>query len=110
VVVADAIDHCRPRSGYIVFEMQAQFPPAAPRHRPLEDIRDTERHRAALAVEIRRLERSLLLFGPMPKERLARAVRAERWREGTFEEAVQEGVRTGKLHRLPLEWVAITHR
>jgi hypothetical protein len=79
-----------------------------PRHRQSEDAHHINRHRAALAVEIRRLERSLRIFGPMPRDRLAREARADRWREGTFEEAVQEGVRAGRLQRLPFGWIKVT--
>jgi hypothetical protein len=42
----------------------------------------------------------------MPKDMLARATGAERWREGTFQEAVREGIRQGHLRELPLGWLA----
>jgi hypothetical protein len=70
------------------------------------EARGAERHRArVISVETRRLERRLLELGPMPRERLARCCGAERWREGTFQEAVVEGVRTGRLRELPLGWI-----
>jgi hypothetical protein len=63
-------------------------------------------HRArVIGAETRRLERRLREYGPMPRERLAQACGAERWREGTFEEAVIEGLRTGRLRELPLGWI-----
>lgn len=65
-----------------------------------------DHHRARIInAEMRRLQRRLLAYGPMPRQRLARDCGAERWHEGTFEEAVREGIRTGKLRQLPLGWV-----
>jgi len=58
-----------------------------------------------VAAETRRLQRQLLAFGPMHRDRLAHTCGAERWREGSFEEAVTEGVRTGLLRKLPLGWL-----
>jgi hypothetical protein len=58
-----------------------------------------------IAAEVRRLERRLLAIGPMPRDRLAESCGANRWREGTFEEAIREGVRLGTLRQLPLGWV-----
>lgn len=64
-------------------------------------------HRVTVvAAETRRLRRELLALGPMRRDRLAERCRADRWREGTFEEAVQQGVKTGQLRRLPLGWIA----
>lgn len=63
-------------------------------------------HRArVISAETRRLQRRLLELGPMPRERLARTCGADRWREGTFEEALVEGLRTGQLRQLPLDWI-----
>lgn len=70
-----------------------------------ESVRDHRRHVAAVEAEMRKLERNLRDFGPMPCDRLATLARAERWREGTFEEAVALGVREGRLARLPFDWV-----
>lgn len=54
---------------------------------------------------MRRLERRLLAIGPMPRQKLAESCGATRWREGTFEEAVQEGIRVGRIRQLPLGWL-----
>lgn len=70
-----------------------------------ENPRDRRRHDACVAAEIRKLERSLRELGPMPRERLARLAGAEHWREGTFEEAVSEGVRQGRLEWMPFHWL-----
>jgi hypothetical protein len=64
---------------------------------PTENPRDRRRHNATLAAEVDKLERHLRELGPMPKERLAELSHADRWREGTFEEAVAAGVREGRL-------------
>ncbi len=66
-----------------------------------------DRHRAMVAVEAQRLERTLRSIGPMPLDVLARTVDARHWREGTFQEAVREGVRQGRLRQLPLGWVEV---
>ncbi len=71
--------------------------------------RGPDTHRATvIAAEVRRLERRLLAIGPMPREKLAESCGAERWREGTFEEAIREGVRLGTLRQLPLGWIEAT--
>jgi hypothetical protein len=44
----------------------------------------------------------------MPCERLASLAHADRWREGTFEEAVAVGVETGRLAWLPFNWLKAT--
>lgn len=62
-------------------------------------------HQARVAAEARRLERQLRTIGPMPREMLARRVGAERWREGSFEEAVRAGIQAGRLRKLPLHWL-----
>lgn len=41
----------------------------------------------------------------MPSERLANLAQADRWREGSFEEAVAVGVREGRLAWLPFSWL-----
>jgi hypothetical protein len=72
----------------------------------LRTDRGRDTHRATvIAAEVRRLERHLLAIGPMPREKLAESCNSGRWREGTFEEAIQEGVRRGTLRQLPLGWV-----
>ncbi len=77
---------------------------AAPHH-GIHGARDQRRHDAAVEAEIRKLERSLRELGPMPRDRLAALAHADRWREGTFEEAVAVGVREGRLARLPFHWL-----
>lgn len=62
-------------------------------------------HATVVRAEVRRLERRLLAIGPMPRAKLAESARAERWHEGSFEEAVSEGIRQGKLRELPLGWL-----
>ncbi len=74
-------------------------------HRGIQSPRDRRRHDAAVAAEIRKLERNLRELGPMPSSRLAELARADRWREGTFEEAVAVGVREGRLAWLPFHWL-----
>lgn len=74
-------------------------------HHGIQTPRDRRRHDASVAAEIRKLERSLRELGPMPCDRLAHLTHADRWREGTFEEAVAVGVREGRLARLPFDWV-----
>jgi hypothetical protein len=79
-------------------------PPPHPHH-GIDSPRDRRRHDATIAAEIRKLERNLRELGPMPSERLATLTHAERWREGTFEEAVAVGVREGRLAWLPFHWL-----
>jgi hypothetical protein len=74
-------------------------------HHGIESERDRRRHDAAVAAEVDKLERSLRELGPMPCDRLAMVTQADRWREGTFEEAVAVGVQTGRLARLPFDWL-----
>jgi hypothetical protein len=73
-----------------------------------ENPRDHRRHAATVAAEVNKLERNLRELGPMPKERLADVTGADRWREGTFEEAVSVGVRAGRLKRLAFDWLKAT--
>ena len=70
--------------------------------------RDRRRHTACVEAEVNKLERNLREFGPMPKERLADLSGADRWREGTFEEAVSAGVREGRLEQLAFSWLKAT--
>jgi len=74
-------------------------------HHGIQTPRDRRRHEAAVAAEIRKLERNLRELGPMPSARLAALAQADRWREGTFEEAVAVGIREGRLARLPFQWL-----
>jgi hypothetical protein len=73
-----------------------------------ENPRDRRRHDATVAAEVDKLERNLRELGPMPKERLADLTGADRWREGTFEEAVAAGVRQGRLKWLAFSWLKAT--
>jgi hypothetical protein len=68
-------------------------------------IHTHDRHHATVSAEAARLERVLRGIGPMPKARLAHSCGAERWRDGTFQEAVREGLRAGRLRQLPLGWL-----
>ncbi len=74
-------------------------------HRGIQTARDHQRHDAAVAAEINKLERNLRDLGPMPSDRLASLAHADRWREGSFEEAVAAGVREGRLAWLPFHWL-----
>ncbi len=71
-------------------------------------MQNENRHQACVAAEARRLERQLRTIGPMPREMLARRAAAGQWREGSFEEAVREGLRAGRLRELPLHWLEAT--
>jgi len=78
--------------------------------RGTENPRDRRRHAATVEAEIRKLERNLLELGPMPRDRLADLAHADRWRDGTFEEAVSVGVRQGRLEWMPFQWLKATRR
>ena len=56
---------------------------------------------AVIQAEVRRLALALAPFGVLGREALAREVGAERWREGTFEQAVSVAVKTGVIQKLP---------
>jgi len=60
-----------------------------------------------LGAEVRRLVRELDPLGPMPRAMLSRKCRASHWREGSFEAAVQEGLRSGALRRLPFGFIDV---
>lgn len=64
------------------------------------------RHSAIVEAEVRRVERQLRAYGPMPRALLARRCREAAWRDGTLEEAVREGIRQRRLKQLPLGWIA----
>jgi hypothetical protein len=73
--------------------------------------RHPDLHRdTVISAEMRHLERRLLAIGPMSRERLAAACAVTRWREGSFEAAVKEGVRQGRLKELPLGWLEAARR
>ena len=74
-------------------------------HNGIHGPRDKRRHEAAVAAEIDKLERRLRELGPMPSDRLASLTQADRWREGSFEEAVSVGVREGRLAWMPFHWL-----
>lgn len=82
--------------------MSAQ-PESHPFHHPQDA--DEPRHQAKVSAEIRRLETTLWSLGPMPTDTLAHVSHADQWREGSFEEALREGVRQGRLERMPFGWV-----
>jgi hypothetical protein len=73
---------------------------------PRRSTNNGARHSAILAAEVKRVERELRLYGPMPVSRLARLCGEAAWRDGTLEEVVREGIRQRRLKRLPLGWVA----
>jgi len=94
-------------AGYVLTSMTVHDHDSQPgddgQHRPSQK---PDVHRASVvAAEVARLERPLRAIGPMHRDRLAEACGAHRWREGTFEEAIREGVRLGRLRRLPLGWI-----
>lgn len=68
-----------------------------------DDLNHQER---VVGAEIRRLQRELRAIGPMPREKLAELCHADRWREGSLDQAVRAGVKAGRLRELPLGWVA----
>ena len=73
--------------------------------------RHPDLHRdTVVSAEVRQLERRLLAIGPMQRERLEAACATTRWREGSFEAAVREGVRQGRLKELPLGWLEAARR
>jgi hypothetical protein len=70
-----------------------------------------ECHRVTVgAAVIRVLEANLLFTGPMKRTKLARAVRADSRPHGTFDEAVRQAVRQGKIHELPRDWLTAARR
>jgi hypothetical protein len=66
----------------------------------------TDRHAAIVAAELRRIERQLRAFGPMPRRALSRSCGERSWRDGSVTEAVREGIRQHRLKQLPLDWIA----
>jgi hypothetical protein len=76
----------------------------APRRQP---CRWDRHHRLVLSAEIRRIASELYSAGPMPRALLSRKCQPGRWSEGSFEAAVQEGVRQGKLRRLPFDFIDV---
>jgi hypothetical protein len=94
-------------AGYVDHEMH-EMQESHSRHHGIQSVRDHQRHNAAVAAEVNKLERNLRELGPMPCERLASLAHADRWREGTFEEAVAVGVEAGRLAWLPFNWLKAT--
>jgi hypothetical protein len=82
----------------------------AVRHSSAAAEAETRHSAAVVAAETRRLQRRLRMYGPMPRGRLAEISGSRDWREGTFEQAVKEGIRSGKLEQLPLGWLKGTDR
>lgn len=69
--------------------------------------RRRKRHDAAIhSAEVRRLVRVLRALGPLPRASLGRISRARRWREGCFDVAVSQGIRSGQLRQLPFDFLA----
>jgi hypothetical protein len=65
------------------------------------------RHQEAIrSAEVARLVHALNSFGPLPRASLPRMSHAERWRAGSFEAAVGEAIRQGKLRELPSDFLA----
>jgi hypothetical protein len=71
----------------------------------MADLHASSHHEAYVDAEVRRLERRLLTYGPAPRKTLAQTARAERWREGCFEEALRKGIREGRFRELSLGWI-----
>jgi hypothetical protein len=55
---------------------------------------------AVIQAEVRRLALALAPFGVLSREALRRQVGGDQWREGSFEQALNRGVRTGALEQL----------
>ncbi len=80
--------------------------PAARNSRASYHPEDLSHEERVVAAETRRLQRELRAIGPMPREKLAEICHADHWREGSLDQAVRAGVKTGALRELPLGWVA----
>jgi len=80
-----------------------------PRPRTHDWAGEAERRATIVTAETRRLENQLLAIGPMSREKLAHSCGADHWRDGTFEEAVREGIRSGRLQEMPMGWLKATH-
>lgn len=57
-------------------------------------------------AEIRRLVSALQAIGPMRRTTLARECRSSLWGLGTFQAAVLEGIRQGRIRALPFDFLA----
>lgn len=79
-----------------------------PRPRTHDWAGEADRRASIVSAETRRLENRLLAIGPMSREKLAESCGADHWRDGTFQEAVREGIRTGRLEELPMGWLKAT--
>jgi len=62
---------------------------------------------AVMDAEVRRLADELAKFGTLTRDDLARGVDAHLWREGTFDDALRQGVKTGRLVLLPGDLVEL---
>jgi hypothetical protein len=71
---------------------------------------ETRHSAAVVAAETRRLQRRMRAYGPMPRARLAEISGSRGWREGIFQQAVKQGISSGKLEQLPLGWLKSTDR
>lgn len=60
-----------------------------------------EHRRALLSADVRRLALALSPYGILHRDALAALVGARDWREGAFEQALEEAVRQGAIERLP---------
>jgi hypothetical protein len=70
--------------------------------------RPADRHyEAVLGAEIRRLVRELRVTGPLTRKILAERCRTANWHDGSFQAAVQAGIRRGVLRQLPFDYVAL---
>lgn len=58
------------------------------------------------AAQIHQLVRALSALGPLRRDSLARISHANRWRDGCLDAAISEGIRQGKLRRLPFDFLA----
>jgi hypothetical protein len=79
-----------------------------PRKRSHDWGGEADRRAIIVSAETRRLENQLLAIGPMSREKLAESCGADHWRDGTFQEAVREGIRTGRIEEMPMGWLKAT--
>lgn len=105
----DALSAGAERSAVEAVDRREAEDPEVP-HRAAGLAAQTRHSAAVVAAETRRLQRHLRAYGPMPRARLADISGSRSWREGTFEQAVKQGIRSGKLEQLPLGWLKSTDR
>jgi len=80
------------------------------RHAPRQSEDEPSRRDHGAAVmdaEVRLLADELAKFGTLTRDDLARRVDAHLWREGTFDGALRQGVKTGRLVLLPGDLVEL---